>query len=205
MTAACVCEAACKHTHTKTQDRVELLVMQGLLVCVNLGGLMLCCWPGKVILASDRCCKSSFSSLLKMKTLKALCNKPGKTKTLITTSTDLTWAQKRLIMEDTHLYQCWSWGGSSSWCRLRSCGRPRRWGCTFQPAAAPASHPGGPWWSQASWLQTAGVSPHWGAGRQQCFQIRSGAGHFCNDLLNTAVWPLCDPVHKWTFRQKFTN
>lgn len=40
-----------------------------------------CHQPGKVILASDLCCKSSFSSLLKMKTLNALCSKPGTKKT----------------------------------------------------------------------------------------------------------------------------
>lgn len=45
--------------------------------------------------------------------------------------------------------RCWSWGGSFSWCPLRSCGRPRRWGCTFPPAAAPASRPGDPSWFPA--------------------------------------------------------
>lgn len=32
--------------------------------------------PGKVILASDLCCRSSFSSLLNRKTLNARCNSP---------------------------------------------------------------------------------------------------------------------------------
>lgn len=110
-----------------------------------------------MILASDLCCKSSFSSLLKMKTLKALCNKPGET-----TYNQHIWKKelKRQDMSNTYLGQCWSWGGSFSLCPLQSSGHSHQWECTSRTVAAPASHPGDLWLFLAFWWQTEDVLEH---------------------------------------------
>lgn len=127
-------------------------------ICCVMAGTR-CSSPGKVILASDLCCRSSFSSLLNRKTLKALCSKPGQVLGRQVRSELLQ--QWERTAGRAYLCRCWRWGGSFSWCPLRSSGRSRRWGCTSLRAAGPASRPGGPWWSRASWLQPVRVSLRW--------------------------------------------
>lgn len=116
--------------------------------------------PGNVILASDLCCKSSLSSLLKMNTLKARCNKPGRAYKTINLKRQ-RWNQKlctRGEMGLWYLCQCLSSGGSFSSCPHQSSGHSRQWRCTSPPAAGPASGPGYPL-SQTFWPQTGGASP----------------------------------------------